>query len=146
MFISLAKAFPEALFHQILLAMASSDHETRLGAHRIFSVVLVPSSVCPYTASSQNYADLDRTLSRSASAFSSSSALFEKLRKQHVSQYNNVDQAAEILNCTEEKPKEQSLLTRLTSSYSRMTTIKRHSLPPTLGNLEKEPVLYLRAI
>ncbi|KAL8500821.1 hypothetical protein ACS0TY_020416 [Phlomoides rotata] len=132
------KAFPEALFHQILLAMASSDHETRLGAHRIFSVVLVPSSVCPYTASSsQNYADLERTLSRSVSAFSSSSALFEKLRKQHLSQ-NNVDQAADILKCTEGKPKEQSLLTRLTSSYNRMATIKRHSLPPTLGNMEKE--------
>ncbi|KAI3445035.1 hypothetical protein Pfo_001700 [Paulownia fortunei] len=133
------KAFPEALFHQILLAMVTPDHETRLGAHRIFSVVLVPSSVCPYTAStSQNHADLERTLSRSASAFSSSAALFEKLRKEHCSSQKIVDQADEILIGTEGKSKEQSLLTRLTSSYSRKTTVKRLSLPPTLGNMEKE--------
>lgn len=122
--------------------MVTPDHETRLGAHRIFSVVLVPSSVCPYAASSsQNYGVLDKTLSRSASAFSSSAAVFEKLRKELSSSQKNVDQADEILIGTEGKPNEQSLLTRLTSSYSRMTTVKRHSLPPTLGNMEKELVL-----
>ncbi|KAK7341583.1 hypothetical protein VNO80_24518 [Phaseolus coccineus] len=41
------KAFPDALFHQLLLAMAHSDHETRVGAHRIFSVVLMPSLFSP---------------------------------------------------------------------------------------------------
>ncbi|XP_047981589.1 protein SEMI-ROLLED LEAF 2-like [Salvia hispanica] len=127
------KAFPEALLHQILLAMVSSDHETRLGAHRIFSVVLVPSSVCP-----QRHADLERTLSRSASAFSSSAALFEKITKENGLPLNVVDQADDILNSTEENPKDQSLLTRLTSSYSRKPTFKRHSLPPSLSNVEKE--------
>ncbi|XP_042010353.1 protein SEMI-ROLLED LEAF 2-like [Salvia splendens] len=127
------KAFPEALLHQILLAMVSSDHETRLGAHRIFSVVLVPSSVCP-----QRHADLERTLSRSASAFSSSAALFEKLTKENGLPLNIVDQADDILNSAEENPKDQSLLTRLTSSYSRKPTFKRHSLPPILSNVEKE--------
>ncbi|KAJ6749790.1 hypothetical protein OIU85_000424 [Salix viminalis] len=39
------KVFPEALFHQLLPAMLHPDHETRVGAHRIFSVVLVPSSL-----------------------------------------------------------------------------------------------------
>lgn len=133
------KAFPEALFHQILLAMVSSDHETRLGAHRIFSVVLVPSSVCPYTASTiQNHADLERTLSRSASAFSSSAALFEKLRKENCLPIHIVDQADDISKSTEGKPKDQSLLTRLTSSYSRKSSFKRHSIPPILGSVEKE--------
>ncbi|KAG6406274.1 hypothetical protein SASPL_133874 [Salvia splendens] len=127
------RAFPEALLHQILLAMVSSDHETRLGAHRIFSVVLVPSSVCP-----QRHADLERTLSRSASAFSSSAALFEKLTKENGLPLNIVDQADDILNSAEENPKDQSLLTRLTSSYSRKPTFKRHSLPPILSNVEKE--------
>ncbi|XP_057807732.1 protein SEMI-ROLLED LEAF 2-like [Salvia miltiorrhiza] len=127
------KAFPEALLHQLLLAMVSSDHETRLGAHRIFSVVLVPSSVCP-----QSHADLERTLSRSASSFSSSAALFEKLRKENSLSLNIVDQADDILKSMEEKPKDQSLLTRLTSSYSRKATFKRHSLPPILSNVEKE--------
>ncbi|KAK6162993.1 hypothetical protein DH2020_002834 [Rehmannia glutinosa] len=135
----LSHAFPEALFHQILLAMVTPDHETRLGAHRIFSVVLVPSSVCPYTDSTiENRVELERTLSRSASALSSSAALFEKLRKEHCSTRKFVDQADEVLIGTEGRSKDQSLLTRLTSSYSRKTTIKRHSLPPTLCNMEKE--------
>lgn len=133
------KAFPEALFHQILLAMVSSDHDIRLGAHRIFSIILVPSSVCPCPAStSQNHADLERTLSRSASAFSSSAALFEKLRKENCFPPNIFDQADEALKSTEGKPKDQSLLTRLTSSYSRKQSFKRHSLPPSLSNVEKE--------
>ncbi|KAK4414472.1 protein SEMI-ROLLED LEAF 2 [Sesamum alatum] len=135
-------AFPEALFHQILLAMVSPDHETRLGAIRIFSVVLVPSSVCPHTAFTSQCstigADLGRTLSRSASAFSSSAAIFEKLRKEHGSLQTIVDQADETLIDTEGKSKDQSLLTRLTSSYSRKPTIKTHSLPPVLANMEKE--------
>lgn len=41
------KAFPDALFHQLLLAMAHPDHETRIGAHDIFSIVLMPSIKCP---------------------------------------------------------------------------------------------------
>ncbi|TYJ04587.1 hypothetical protein E1A91_A12G101300v1 [Gossypium mustelinum] len=77
------KAFPEALFHQLLLAMVNRDHETRVGAHRIFSVVLVPSSVCPClpsaTPSSKRASNLQKTLSRTVSVFSSSAALFQKL-------------------------------------------------------------------
>ncbi|KAG4979616.1 hypothetical protein JHK82_032869 [Glycine max] len=41
------KAFPDALFHQLLLAMAHPDHETRVGAHSIFSLVLMPSPFSP---------------------------------------------------------------------------------------------------
>ncbi|KAL8240142.1 hypothetical protein R6Q59_013497 [Mikania micrantha] len=37
------KVFPDALFHHLLLAMSHPDHETRLLAHRVFSIVLVPS-------------------------------------------------------------------------------------------------------
>ncbi|KAG0531695.1 hypothetical protein BDA96_04G044300 [Sorghum bicolor] len=51
------KVFPEALFHQLLLAMVHPDHETRVGAHH------------------------QRTLSRAVSVFSSSAALFDKLRR-----------------------------------------------------------------
>ncbi|KAH7685032.1 putative transmembrane protein cmp44E protein [Dioscorea alata] len=36
------KAFPEALFHQLLLAMTHPDHMTRVGSHRVFSAVLMP--------------------------------------------------------------------------------------------------------
>ncbi|GAA0169966.1 hypothetical protein LIER_24338 [Lithospermum erythrorhizon] len=41
------KAFPDALFHHLLLAMAHPDHETRVGAHHIFSTVVMPSSKDP---------------------------------------------------------------------------------------------------
>ncbi|WCJ41358.1 ARM repeat superfamily protein [Euphorbia peplus] len=37
------KAFPDALFHQLLIAMTHPDHETRAGAHNILSAVLMPS-------------------------------------------------------------------------------------------------------
>ncbi|CAL5382669.1 unnamed protein product [Camellia sinensis] len=44
----LLQAFPDALFHQLLLAMSHPDHETRVGAHHVFSIVLMPSLICPW--------------------------------------------------------------------------------------------------
>jgi len=44
----LFQAFPDALFHQLLLAMAHPDRETQIGAHSIFSMVLMPSVVSPW--------------------------------------------------------------------------------------------------
>ncbi|CAL5417016.1 unnamed protein product [Camellia sinensis] len=41
-------AFPDALFRQLLLAMAHPDHETRVGAHHVFYIVLMPSLICPW--------------------------------------------------------------------------------------------------
>ncbi|KAI3704200.1 hypothetical protein L1987_74415 [Smallanthus sonchifolius] len=38
------QVFPDALFHHLLLAMSHPDHETRVLAHRVFSIVLIPSS------------------------------------------------------------------------------------------------------
>ncbi|KAL5702901.1 hypothetical protein ACHQM5_028062 [Ranunculus cassubicifolius] len=43
------KAFPDALFHQLILAMAHPDPETRVWAHRLFSVVLMPSLYRPWS-------------------------------------------------------------------------------------------------
>ncbi|KAJ4844645.1 hypothetical protein Tsubulata_033636 [Turnera subulata] len=43
------RAFPDALFHQLLVAMTHPDHETRVQAHSIFSAVLVPSSLPPWS-------------------------------------------------------------------------------------------------
>ncbi|XP_040374312.1 protein SEMI-ROLLED LEAF 2 isoform X2 [Rosa chinensis] len=48
------KPFPDALFHQLLLAMAHLDHETRVGAHSIFSIVLVPSLLVPWLQQKMN--------------------------------------------------------------------------------------------
>ncbi|RXI00783.1 hypothetical protein DVH24_001017 [Malus domestica] len=47
-------AFPDALFHQLLLAMAHADHETRVGAHSIFSMVLMPSLLAPWLEQKMN--------------------------------------------------------------------------------------------
>lgn len=41
------QAFPDALYHQLLLSMTHPDHETRVGAHSVFSVVLMPSLCSP---------------------------------------------------------------------------------------------------
>lgn len=48
------KAFPDALFHQLLLAMAHQDHETRIGAHYIFSVVIMPSLIYTWLNHKEN--------------------------------------------------------------------------------------------
>ncbi|KAM3323427.1 protein SEMI-ROLLED LEAF 2 [Capsicum chacoense] len=126
------KAFPEALFHQILLAMVSPDHETRLVAHRVFSVVLVPSSVCPRPNSvhprSTKATGIQRTLSRTVSVFSSSAALFDKLKKEQSPSHDNLDGKEKTFNA-KSLAKNQSMLKRLTSSYSRAYTVKRNALP-----------------
>ncbi|KAI3804431.1 hypothetical protein L1987_25969 [Smallanthus sonchifolius] len=41
------KAFPDVLFHHLLLAMSHPDHETRVLAHRVFFNVLMPSDILP---------------------------------------------------------------------------------------------------
>ncbi|VFQ91258.1 unnamed protein product [Cuscuta campestris] len=127
------KAFPEALFHQILLAMVSPDNETRLGAHRVFSVVLIPSSVCPRPSSGSSLSkrnSIQRTLSRTVSVFSSSAALFDKLGRQQTSTQESMDRSGSINN-------QQSMLNRLTSSYSRAYSVK----PGTseMANVERLP-------
>ncbi|XP_010257179.1 PREDICTED: uncharacterized protein LOC104597386 [Nelumbo nucifera] len=115
------KAFPEALFHQLLLAMVHPDQETRVGAHRIFSVVLVPSSVCPHPCSAipgtSKVYGFQRTLSRTVSAFSSSAALFEKLIKEKSTSQENGCQDIDVGKL---RTNSEGLLSRLKSSYTRV--------------------------
>ncbi|KAG0478348.1 hypothetical protein HPP92_013067 [Vanilla planifolia] len=84
------KAFAEGLFHQILLAMAHPDHETRIGSHRLFSVVLSPSNVYPWSVPLlsviQGGYDQKRTLLVALSGFASSDTLLEKLGNKNHSQ------------------------------------------------------------
>uniref|UniRef100_A0A0E0JS79 Uncharacterized protein n=1 Tax=Oryza punctata TaxID=4537 RepID=A0A0E0JS79_ORYPU len=42
-------AFPEALFHQLLLAMMHPDKKTRVGSHRVLSTIIAPSLLCPWS-------------------------------------------------------------------------------------------------
>ncbi|KAK9057715.1 hypothetical protein SSX86_022551 [Deinandra increscens subsp. villosa] len=115
------KAFPEALFHQLLPAMVHQDHETRVGSHRIFSVVLVPSSVCPRSSSlvpagaDPNKAAVPRSLSRTVSVFSSSAALFGKMKKGGPLMTNNASQ---------QRSNNNGAFNRMKSSYSRTYSIK----------------------
>lgn len=142
------KVFPEALFHQLLLAMVHPDHETRVEAHRIFSVVLVPSSVCPNPSSVTSDApkyDLKRTLSRNVSVFSSSAALFEKLRKEKNSFPENPcqEKVGKFVDTRQQGSNNSGILNRLKSSYSRVHSVKRNPVPSipveqSMSNLNKE--------
>ncbi|KAH9648256.1 hypothetical protein KPL70_025516 [Citrus sinensis] len=122
---SFFQAFPEALFYQLLPAMVHPDHETRVGAHQIFSVVLVPSSVCPNpstnSAESRKAGDLPRALSRTVSVFSSSAALFDKLRRDKTMSRDNTHQDNRDNIASEGQPRNSGNggLNRLKSSYSR---------------------------
>lgn len=108
--------------------MVHHDHETRVAAHRIFSVVLVPSSVCPHptalTSQLKKGSDLPRTLSRTVSVFSSSSALLDKLK------------STENASSQEHKPnpdgntKNVGIMSRLKSNYSRVYSMKNPPAPP----------------
>ncbi|KAI4330508.1 hypothetical protein MLD38_028794 [Melastoma candidum] len=150
------KAFPEALFHQLLPAMVHPDHETRIAAHRIFSVVLVPSSVCPYPSSvapdSKKRSDLSRTLSRTVSVFSSSAALFEKLKndKRFLKDGSKQADKDKVVKEGDNTANNNGILQRLKSSYSRAYSIRNPSVPSSTeenvvrqSGKEVEPV-YLR--
>ncbi|KAM0981155.1 protein SEMI-ROLLED LEAF 2-like isoform X2 [Malus sylvestris] len=144
------KAFPEALFHQLLPAMVHPDHETRVGAHRIFSVVLVPSSVCPTRSSpnteSKKALNFPRTLSRTVSVFSSSAALFEKLRREKISSRESIceEDNENTDNEGEQRDTNNGILSRLRSSYSRTYSIKSSPAPSatkenSVNSSTKEP-------
>ncbi|KAJ3696274.1 hypothetical protein LUZ60_001651 [Juncus effusus] len=123
------KAFPETVFHQLLLSMVHPDHETRIGAHRIFSVILVPSSVHPQISpdSSSPIQNIQRTLSRTVSVFSSSAALFEKLRREKMSfRESNYQEIVDQTGNINAVKRQQS---RLQSIQSRAPSMKVSSLP-----------------
>lgn len=97
------KAFPEALFRQLLLAMTHPDHEIRVGSHRIFSIVL-HSNVYPWTAplitfSNGGY-DQRETFLVALSGFASVETILEKLGKENCSLEN--ESGKQFLKLTDE--------------------------------------------
>ena len=120
--------------------MVHPDHETRIGAHRIFSVVLVPSSVCPQPSSvtpvTNKASGLPRTLSKTVSVFSSSAALFEKLRKEKSFSRETacLENKENVASEGELKNNNNGILNRLKSSYSRAYSSR--SLPVPLATEE----------
>lgn len=107
--------------------MVHPDHETRVGAHRIFSVVLVPSSVSPQKVSEETHlrkaTDFSRALSRTVSVFSSSAALFGKLRDQRSSSMEKVTLGIE------QKDNNSGMLNRIKSTYSGVYSMKASPAP-----------------
>lgn len=109
--------------------MVCADHETRVGAHRILSVVLVPSSVCPRPLAAAPHTSkkspIGRTLSRTVSVFSSSAALFEKLKKEPSHSQENISHETKnnAVFGEEAKVTNGSMLHRLKSKFSS----KRHA-------------------
>ncbi|KAK3034057.1 hypothetical protein RJ639_034282 [Escallonia herrerae] len=73
------QVFPEALLVQLLKVMLHPDVEVRVGAHQIFSALLVPSSNHPRHNASDH---TRRWHSNNACTFASISALLEKLRSE----------------------------------------------------------------
>ncbi|XP_007031156.2 PREDICTED: protein EFR3 homolog B [Theobroma cacao] len=82
----LQQVFPEALLVQLMKAMLHPNVEARVGAHQIFSALLIPSSNRPrheVASMRSGYVyEPRRWRSNNASAFSSISALLEKLRRE----------------------------------------------------------------
>lgn len=130
--------------------MSHPDYETRVGAHRIFSVVLVPSSVRPFKGSTipesiKKATDLQRTLSRTVSVFSSSAALFEKLKKQtHTSQENFNQGEKENMIEEEQRNRNSGMLEKIRSSYSRVYSIKPSVDEDLMNKTNKEVVCFLK--
>ena len=113
--------------------MVYSDPETRVGAHRIFAVVLVPSSVCPRPCPATPYStkknDIQRTLSRTVSVFSSSAALLKKLKKEQSGLQDKT------LGEDKTKIHNPTIFNRLNSTCSQTYNVKRNPSTRTTGDL-----------
>ncbi|XP_027189619.1 protein SEMI-ROLLED LEAF 2 isoform X2 [Cicer arietinum] len=79
----LQQGFPESLLLQLLKVMLHSDVEARIGAHLIFSVLLLPSSFHTHEVSSLRSRYLDQRNKKHShnTASASITALLEKLRR-----------------------------------------------------------------
>lgn len=109
--------------------MVHPDHETRVVAHRIFSVVLVPSSICPQPSSAApelKTIEFPRTLSRTVSVFSSSAALFEKLKNQRNSSRENLNELNNQKSVDEEEQlnNNSGMLNRIKSTFSQVNSFR----------------------
>lgn len=116
--------------------MVHPDYETRVGAHRIFSVVLVPTSVFPRSCLSvSDPKGIPRTLSRAVSVFSSSAALFQKLRHERQFSSESISQNNNDSVADGELPVNGSggFLNRLKSTHSQMYCVNS-TLQPTAGD------------
>lgn len=137
------KSFPEGLFYQLLLAMVHTDHETRVGSHRILSTILRPATVFPWSValvpSRQKGYDTHETLLVAQSSFSSSGDMLEKLQKERSCGTNVSLDENQISNSyvrgTEEEKDSQPADTKLHKVYpSRKESRRIKNSPSRTGS------------
>jgi len=113
--------------------MIHPDHETRAVAHRIFFVILVPTSVFPrpsLSMSDRRPSSVPRTLSRAVSVFSSSAILFEKLRLEKRSSSDKSIQCKENISREIEPTNSNGgIVNKLKSMHSRVSSVNNPPLP-----------------
>ncbi|XP_017975177.1 PREDICTED: protein EFR3 homolog B isoform X1 [Theobroma cacao] len=120
------KAFPDALFHQLLLAMAHPDHETRVGANNIFSIVLMPSLL-------SSWSDQDKITSEAVSC-DLSSAASKKVRSQSFAfQDESKDQAEHIDGRLKENGNQASDMA-VKKSIMYQSHVRSYSFKDALGD------------
>ncbi|KAK6255369.1 hypothetical protein QQP08_012864 [Theobroma cacao] len=120
------KAFPDALFHQLLLAMAHPDHETRVGANNIFSIVLMPSLL-------SSWSDQDKITSEAVSC-DLSFAASKKVRSQSFAfQDESKDQAEHIDGRLKENGNQASDMA-VKKSIMYQSNVRSYSFKDALGD------------
>jgi protein EFR3 len=72
--------FPEALLQQILKSMMHPDIDTRVGAHHMFSAIVVQGP--GHRRSESDYLHETKKQSQTTSVFASATGLLKKLRKE----------------------------------------------------------------
>ncbi|XP_066381318.1 protein SEMI-ROLLED LEAF 2-like isoform X1 [Miscanthus floridulus] len=127
--------FPEALLQQILKSMIHTDIDTRVGAHHMFSAIIVrgPS----HLRSESEYLYETKKQSRTTSVFASATALLEKLRREKESlssdKPRNImhDDVKEMNMHEEDKRKNPAYFSKLVSSFIERCAKRSSSVEET---------------
>lgn len=127
--------FPEALLQQILKSMIHTDIDTRVGAHHMFSAIVVrgPS----HLRSESEYLYETKKQSRTTSVFASATALLEKLRREKESlssdKPRNImhDDVKEMNMHEEDKRKNPAYFSKLVSSFIERCAKRSSSVEET---------------
>ncbi|KAK0599685.1 hypothetical protein LWI29_007654 [Acer saccharum] len=139
------QVFPEMLLAQILKVMLHPNVETRVGAHQIFSVLLIPSSNHQHheaaSLRSGYLCEARRWRSDTASTFTSITTLLEKLRrdkdgvKMEKSGYN-VHEDVRGRDVVEDDRKQGCALKNSPNVYKLSSIIDRTAGPTNLADAE----------
>ncbi|XP_037407682.1 protein SEMI-ROLLED LEAF 2-like isoform X2 [Triticum dicoccoides] len=117
------KAFPEALYHQLLLAMMHPDNKTRIGSHRVLSTIVAPSLLCPWSAIGfpvpMKVNGSQSVLLLALSAFSSETIMDELQSKSRIKESLQENEKPEAANSKLMKLNNGQLVLLLSSIWSQ---------------------------